>query len=169
MATRRPVITLLVLGLFTLTLSIGCGGPSNPNVERVVIEGQTFTLEIAADAEARERGLMHRQTIPSGTGMLFIFPDVRPLTFFMKNCLTDMDIIILDTWGRVTATHRMKAEPPRRGDETEDDYDVRLKKYHSRFPSQFAIELPSGTLDQLNVRVEDKIELDLDRLKALTR
>lgn len=129
----------------------------------------TFTLEVAADQASIERGLMHRQTIPPGTGMLFIFPDVRGRSFWMKNCLTDIDLITLDGSGRVTTTHRMKAEPPKREDETDDAYGTRLKKYSSVFPAQFAIELPPGTLDQLNVRVEDKIELDLERLKALTR
>lgn len=175
MAGRRPVI--LILGSLTAVLLhvAGCrngdggAGGTSPATETVTIDGRTFELEIAADAAAIQRGLMHRETIPDGTGMLFIFPDAQPRGFWMKNCLTDIDIIFLDPGGRVTATHHMKAEPLRRADETVLEYEGRLKTYPSRWPAQFAIELPPGTLDQLNVRFEDKIDLDLDRLKALAR
>lgn len=170
MAYRSVTIALTLL-LVSLALSACQGGDATPGTERVVIGGQTFQLEVAADTESITLGLMYRKTIPPGTGMIFIFPDARERNFWMKNCLTDIDLIYLDTRGFVTAIQRMKAEPPKRDDETETQYENRIRQssYPSGRPAQFAIELPSGSLDQLNVRFEDKIELDLERLKALAR
>ena len=163
-------MTALIVALALLAWSCrNDGGGSAPGTVKVTIKGRAFTLEVAADAASIERGLMNRETIPQGTGMIFIFPDAQPRNFWMKDCLTDIDIMFLDAAGRVTATHRMKTEPPRRADETDQDYGRRLPSYPSRWPAQFAIELPAGTLEQLNVRFEDKIELDVDRLKALAR
>jgi uncharacterized membrane protein (UPF0127 family) len=110
---------------------------------------------------------MHRTEVPADGGMLFVFPESEVRSFWMGNCLVDIDVIFLDPRGRVTAVHRMKAQPPRRADESEADYDRRMPRYWSAYPAQFAIELKAGTLDRLGVKVEDRIDLDLDRLKRL--
>jgi uncharacterized membrane protein (UPF0127 family) len=135
----------------------------------VVVAGETFHLEPALDDVARTRGLMGRTEIPAGGGMLFVFPDARMQSFWMKECVVDMDIIFLDARGTVTAVHRMTIEPPRRDDETEREYERRLRRYTSVVPAQFVIELRAGTADRLGVRVDDRVPLDLPRLKAMAR
>jgi len=153
----------------------GGSGPSGngPKTERVVIGGETFDLELAVDADTRALGLMNRASIDEHGGMLFVFPDsgVARQSFWMKNCLVDIDIVYLDRAGRITAMHRMKAEPPRVDDESETEYEARVGRnlYPSGYPAQFAIEVRSGWLDQLNLKVEDRIDLDIPRLKALAR
>ncbi len=173
MASRRPVIIVILVALATwMTLSLArCSGSSSAGTGPVTvnIKGQDYVLEVAADKAAIELGLMNRETIPPGTGMIFIMPDAQVRGFWMKNCLTDMDIIFLDTRGYVTATHTMIVEPPKRDDETEAQYEARLPRYSSGWPAQFAIELPPGSVEQLNVRFEDKLDLDLEALKARVR
>jgi uncharacterized membrane protein (UPF0127 family) len=140
-------------------------------METVVIKGERFELELAADPKSRQTGLMNRSSIPDHGGMLFVFPDseVGMQGFWMGNCLIDMDVIFLDPHGRVTAMHTMKAQAPRRPDESEADYDRRMPRYSSAYPAQFAIELQAGTFERLGVRVDERIDLDLRRLKALAR
>lgn len=150
----------------------GCGPGSAPaGLEAVVISGETFYLEVAADADARARGLMGRTDIPEDGGMLFVFPDsqIQVQRFWMGHCLVDIDILFLDSQGRVTATHEMKAQEPQRSDETDAAYDQRMPRYSSRYPAQFAIELKAGSLKRLGVQIEEKVELDLPRLKAQVR
>lgn len=177
---RIIVILLLVAALALLMWSMVQNGDASRTpgdatggVERVVIGGHEFHLELAADSVSRERGMMGRASIDAHGGMLFVFPNgqVQRQSFWMKNCLVDIDIIYLDPRGKVTALHRMKAEPPQRADESDVAYETRLRQhlYPSGYPAQFAIELKSGWLDQLNLKVEDQINLDLDRLKALAR
>jgi uncharacterized membrane protein (UPF0127 family) len=143
----------------------------NDGREVVTINGETFRLEVAADMPTRMRGLMYRESIPEDGGMLFIFPYPEMQSFWMANCLVDIDIIYLNADGRVTATHRMKALPPKGENESEWEYQrrVRATHYWSMYPAQFAIELKAGTLDRLNLSTDDLIELDLERLKAMAR
>lgn len=165
---RRParMSFIALVAALIATVATGC---EEEGRQRVVISGRTFDLEIAADEASRTRGMMGRTEIPEDGGMLFVFPDAGPRSFWMANCLVDIDIIYLDPLGRITAMHRMRAEPPKQDNETQLAYEQRLSHYPSRFPAQFAIELRAGTLDELDLEVEDRIDLPLDRLKALAR
>ncbi len=164
-------------------------------IEKVTIAGRGFNLELAADDETRFRGLSNRAEIKGDGGMLFVFPSrgVHEQNFVMRDCPSTIDIIYLDTTGRITATYSMPPEAPRSEAEkvltappgtphpttgwtqwpawthTNDAYENRLKKYSSRFPAQFVIELKGGTLQSLNLKPGQKIELDLDRLKKLAK
>lgn len=133
------------------------------------LAGERFSLEIAADDATRTRGLGGRRDIAPDGGMIFVFPRAAVQSFWMADCLVDIDIMFLDPQGRVTALHRMKAELPRRADETQAAYEGRLRRYSSRYAAQYAVELRSGTLDRLGIRVDSKVELDTGRLKALAR
>ncbi len=151
----------------------GCDQETARDVERVKIGGQTFFLELADAGDERLRGLSERTEIASDGGMLFVFPDeqVAVQNFVMRDCPIDIDIIYLDRNGRVVASHMMKAEPPRGegegevGSTTNMAYERRLKKYSSKFPAQFVIELKGGTLPSLNIEEGQEIKLDLKRLK----
>ena len=48
-------------------------------------------------------------------------------------------------------------------------YESRLKRYSSRGAAQFVIEIAGGELEELDLKVGEKIELDTERLKALAR
>lgn len=146
--------------------------PSEPAEDErltVTLGDRTFRLELALDAESRTRGLMDRESIDPDGGMLFAFPDVAMRSFWMKNCLTDMDIAFLDASGRITAMHTMRVEPPQRPDEAEWAYEWRLRGYSSLRPAQFAIEVAPGTLEQLGLRRGDQVPLDWAALKRRAR
>lgn len=172
---RALLLSLVIAGAALGALAVvrscaraGAGAGAGAGVT-VDISGVPFTLEVAADDATRTRGLMERREIPAGTGMLFAFPEPEVLDFWMGHCLVDIDIIFLDPRGRVTATHRMKAQPPQAPGESEAAYRARLGTYSSVLPAQFAIELPAGSVERLGVAFEQRLSLDLDRLKALAR
>lgn len=161
---------LLVLMLLAGMLPACSDAPdAGPQMEQVVIGGRTFTLEVAADEESRRQGLMNRTSLDEDRGMLFVFPTLEMQSFWMGNTLIDLDIIFLDGLGYITATHEMKAGPPRQPNETEFDYQRRTSKSESVMPAQFAIEVKGGMLRSLGLKEGDKIALDLARLKALAR
>lgn len=135
----------------------------------LTIGDRTFSLEIADEMASRTRGMMGRTSIPENEGMVFVFPDVDLRSFWMKNCLTDMDIMYLDPFGRITAWHEMTVEPPRGDDESEFAYELRLPGYPSVLPAQFAIEFAPGTIRSLGLGVGDRVDLDLEDLKARAR
>ena len=137
--------------------------------EKVVIAGETFRLELAVTEKSRARGLGGRTKIDDDGGMLFVFRDTRLRTFWMKDCLVDIDTMFLDDRGRITAVHKMKKQPPRADGESVTAYERRLKHYPSRRPTRFVIELKPGSIDRLKITAGQKIKLDLPRLKKKAR
>jgi hypothetical protein len=64
-----------------------------------------FTVEVADDAAERARGLMFRDDMPTGAGMLFVYPEAGPVSFWMKNTLIPLDMVFADAAGRVVHVH----------------------------------------------------------------
>lgn len=135
----------------------------------VAIGDRRYELEIAATNTTRMRGLGGRDTLPTGTGMLFVHPDDLHRSYWMKDCMVAMDLAFLDRQGRIVAMHRLAAEPPRMPAESLADYHARLQRYPSRRPARYAIEVPPGDLEGLGLRIGDTVPLpraSLDELAA---
>lgn len=64
-----------------------------------------FDVEVVADAASRAEGLMFRETMPRGTGMLFVYERPQPVAFWMKNTLISLDIIFAGQDGVVRKVH----------------------------------------------------------------
>lgn len=58
-------------------------------------------VELARTDSQRERGLMYRNHLEPDAGMLFIFDQDGPLTFWMKNTFIPLDIIFIDRDRRI--------------------------------------------------------------------
>ncbi len=163
---RAALILATVIGC----TATGCESlRGDPEAVTVEIGDERFTVQVANDDARRIQGLKGVTEISHGGGMIFIFPNNQVRSFWMADCLVDMDVMFLDPQGRVTAIHTMKVEPPRRAEEPISTYQRRLPGYSSGYPAQFAIELRAGTLQRLGVEVNSKVPLDLTRLKAVAR
>ena len=126
---------------------------------RFPVAGETFTFEIADDAWERGRGMSGRARIPANEGMIFVYPKPEILGYWMKGCLTDIDIVYVRGDGRIMSMHRMKKEPPRGGEERLETYEDRLPRYSSRRLVQFALEFAPGTIDRLGLETGQLIKV----------
>ncbi len=69
-----------------------------------------FGIEIADTPALREMGLMNRDALPAGAGMLFVYDRPGHPRFWMKNTLIPLDMIFADAAGRITRI-RHDAQP----------------------------------------------------------
>jgi hypothetical protein len=68
---------------------------SLPVTAQIQIAGQPIDLEVARTAREQEIGLMNRTSLAADRGMLFIFEPARPVQFWMKNTLINLDMVFL--------------------------------------------------------------------------
>lgn len=69
-----------------------------------------FTVEIADDPDEQAQGLMHRDTMATSAGMLFLYDQPGRLSFWMRNTLIELDMIFIDPNGVVQKVHD-RAQP----------------------------------------------------------
>ncbi len=67
---------------------------------------RSFTVEIADDSGERARGLMFREKMDEGRGMLFVFEATQPVGFWMKNTVLPLDLVFIGQDGIVRAVRR---------------------------------------------------------------
>lgn len=137
-------LSLICLLLLATT---ACASAGEPWVE---LAGERYTVEIADNDEARARGLMFRDVLPAGSGMLFIHDRQAPQAYWMKNTRIPLDILYFDNDLRLVSQQR--DVPPCVGG-------VGCPAYPSRAPARYVLELNAGEAARLELR--DGTELRL--------
>lgn len=100
----------------------------------------TFRLAVADNDSERRRGLMDRESLAERSGMVFVFDDAAPRTFWMKNTSVPLDIVFLDANLTVINVEHATPQP--------NATDANLKRYRSDAPAQYVVELPRGTANE---------------------
>jgi uncharacterized protein len=106
-----------------------------------------LTVEIADTTPLRTRGLMWRNDLPDGTGMLFIFPTEVVQSFWMRNTLIPLDLLFIDKRGQVVGVVQW-AEPRTLNSRTVGK------------PSLYVLEVPAGWTSRNGVRTGSSVELE---------
>lgn len=96
---------------------------------------KTFDVECVTSPAAITRGLSGRKSLASGTGMLFIFPDIRQRTMWMPEMNFPLDVVWLDE--HLSVVHVTYGMPPCPNRET-------CPSYSSLYSVKYAIEMPQG-------------------------
>ncbi len=93
----------------------------------VIFGADTVVAEVAATPDERAQGLMYRDNVPDGTGMLFVFQDSQPRSFWMANTYIPLDIAYMNPSYRIVDIIAM--EP------------LVTDSYPSDAPAMFALEV----------------------------
>ena len=115
---------------------------------------KTIDAELAVKPSEREKGLMHRDSMPLGKGMLFVFEEPGPQKFWMKNTRIPLDIGYFSPEGRLLEIHAAKP------------YDLNGVPSRSK-NIQFVLELKLNGFREMGIAIGNKIKLS-DISKALT-
>lgn len=82
--------------------SLGWGTTADSeNLLSLQVDGHRFQVEIADTESERNRGLMYREKLGKNRGMLFVYPDEQPRSFWMKNTPLPLSIAFLSKNGEV--------------------------------------------------------------------
>jgi len=117
---------------------------------KMKVNGHTLTLWIMDDNSKRAEGMMHLEDkdVKDTEGMLFVFPDPQPRSFWMQNCPLGLDIIYLDAKGKVLNVGVGKPF---------DESGV-----PSKGPAKFVVELKSGRAKKFGIGAGTVLNLPKD-------
>ncbi len=117
--------------------------------DEACFEGTCFQVEIPGNDEEMAIGLMHRESMDQGKGMLFIFKQEGIYPFWMKNTIIPLDIIWMDGDGRVVFISR--DTQPCESDPCPSTNPWRGAKY--------VLEINAGISDRIGLQVGDEMDI----------
>lgn len=108
-----------------------------------------INVEYAITPQEWQKGLMNRVSLDKNSGMIFIFPEEKIQSFWMKNVLIPLDVIFISSSGRIneiTALNPCTEEP--------------CSFYNSKNPSKYVIEINAGSTEKWKILEGDILELN---------
>ena len=129
-----------------LALSAGFSQAAEKSVVEIVTKTgvHSFSVEVVDNDADRAKGLMHRRSLPEGTGMLFDFHREQDVSFWMQNTYIPLDMIFIRADGRI---HRI----------AENTVPHSLEQVPSRGPVRGVLEVIAGTSRKLGIAPGDRV------------
>jgi uncharacterized membrane protein (UPF0127 family) len=119
---------------------------AQPRVTIVTQEGResTFKVEIADTPSKRELGLQYRRELAADHGMLFLFPDEKEYSFWMKNTPIALDLIFIDKARKIVGI-------------VEQAVPFSLDSRSVGASSQFVLEINGGLSRRYGIQTGDRV------------
>lgn len=108
-----------------------------------------FDIEIAETEYETQTGLMYRESMGHDQGMLFIFPDERMHSFYMKNTEFPLDLIFIKADSTIASFH-------------ENALPYNETGLSSQTPVKYVLEVNAGLVQKWLLEVGDKINFKKD-------
>ncbi len=107
---------------------------------QIQIENEILDVEIADTPTKWAKGLQMRNELPDGKGMLFVYPNARRLSFWMKNTLIPLSIAFFDE--NRTMLNILDMDLP----------SGQNLRYRSTAPALYALEVPLGWFERHGIK-----------------
>jgi uncharacterized protein len=112
-------------------------GPNGKSIHRI-------SIEVAANSDERQQGLMWRKSMGDDQGMLFIFEYAEPQSFWMRNTYIPLDIIYVSDKLEVVSIQKNCAI-------------LNDKPLPSKGAAQYVIEINGGLSDKKGIQPGTKV------------
>jgi uncharacterized membrane protein (UPF0127 family) len=103
-----------------------------------------FKIWEADNPQREEQGMMFVREMDVHTGMLFMFPDNKPVTMWMKNTFVSLDLLFLDAHGKIDYIEASAAPQS-------------LRIIGPTTPEYAVLELKGGACEQLGIKLGDRV------------
>ena len=108
----------------------------------------SFSVKLAVTPSQHAYGLMFSRSLPPKSGMLFLFEDMKPRTFWMKNTPIALDMLFFDDSGQLV-TLISNAKPNT------------LTLLHSRMSARYVLEIGGLEASRLNIKIGSRLHLPI--------
>ncbi len=109
---------------------------------------ECIKIERATTPQQHSAGLMYRESLESNSGMLFLFSDQKPRSFWMKNTLIPLDLVWIDESKTIVGitenTVPCKADP--------------CRAYPSNLPVKYVLEINSKSSSKFGLKTGQKVD-----------
>ena|ERR1700761_6837201 len=103
-----------------------------------------FKIWLADTQKREEQGMMFVREMDVHTGMLFMFPENKPVSMWMRNTLVSLDLLFLDEHGKIDY---IQASATPRSDAI----------IGPKTPEYAVLELKGGACEQFGIKVGDRV------------
>lgn len=114
-----------------------------PSAELKISEGKkvrhVFRVWLADTPQRQAQGLMFVRSLPDLRGMLFVYPEPRAISMWMKNTYIPLDMVFIDAHGRIQQIV-----------EQTTPHSVDLVR--SKYPALAVLEIAGGEAQRLGIR-----------------
>lgn len=144
------LLVALLIGPFPSLISPASAVETFPKAQLklILVDGahHVFSVELARTRAQIMQGLMFRETLPDGTGMLFDYGGATNISMWMKNTLLPLDMVFADGEGIVVHV-------------VEDTVPLSTKRIRPPVPARYVLEIPAGTARNLGIGPGVKLAL----------
>jgi uncharacterized membrane protein (UPF0127 family) len=137
--------------VLALSLCAGCSRENSDSVgeqlnsELITLpDGREIRAEVLTDPAAMEHGMMYRDALPQGRGLLFVHPKPDYYRYWMPNVKAPLDIIFMDASRKIV---EISADTPICTTKPED-----CLTYGGRHLEQYVLEMRAGEARRLGLR-----------------
>ncbi len=144
-------IAILIILIVVMSIAPLAGGPDIMTGNTVTFSGLsgpvTLKAEIADTPQEHSRGLMKREHLDSGSGMLFIFDGDSQRSFWMKDTLIPLDMIFINS--SLDIVHiEVDAQPCKTPS---------CPRYNSGQPAMYVVETNAGFVHEHGIVTGQKV------------